>query len=254
MKNYLKPLFLLLVLCVALSAQVQDNLIYQGSNPANNAPGGCLIQTNPTYNYTTGVYWYCVPNTTPPLNLGTWTSLTYPTTVLAGNGAGQQQNATAAQVNALATAAAGVAAGAVGSAALTSNTTVGNTAIQVCHATYSFAVDGGGAPGLITPASNCTIPANSVIYNEIINWTTAGTGATNTTTIGTTGTGGGAAILQASTAVASLTGIVQGVIVPQTASGFKKITTAGAVTLTTATAALTAGVCEIYVFYITSST
>jgi|SRR3984957_5253325 len=142
----------------------------------------------------------------------------------------------------------------IGGAQLVSSSAVGNNPVQVCHATYNFAVDGGGAPGLITPASNCVLPINSIIFNEIIDWTTAGTGATNTTTIGTTGTGGGAAILQASTAVASLTGIVQGVIVPQTASGFKKLTTAGAVTLTTATAALTAGVCEIYVFYVVSPT
>lgn len=133
-----------------------------------------------------------------------------------------------------------------------SSSAVGTVAQGVCHATYNFAVDGGGAPGLITPAANCTIPANSIIFNEVINWTTAGTGATNTTSIGTTGTGGGAAILQSATAVASLTGIVQGVIVPQTASGFKKITTAGTVTLTTATAALTNGLAEIWVFYLTS--
>ena len=126
--------------------------------------------------------------------------------------------------------------------------------MQVCHATYSFAVDGGGAPGLITPTANCTIPANSIIINEVLDWTTAGAGTSNTTSIGTTGTGGGAAILLGATAVASLTGIVQGVIVPQTASGFKKLTTAGTVTLTTAVAALTQGIAEIYVYYITSPT
>lgn len=131
----------------------------------------------------------------------------------------------------------------------------GNGTSQVCHATYSVAVDGGGAPGLVTPAANCTIPANAIIYNEIIDWTTAATGTGGTATIGTTGTGGGAAILQASGTVGTgLSGIVQGVIVPQTASGFKKLTTAGTVTVTTGTAALTAGVCEIYVFYVVSPT
>lgn len=133
------------------------------------------------------------------------------------------------------------------------STAFGTLGIGVCHAQYNFALDG-GVIGLITPVNNCVIPANSIIYNESITWTTAGTGATNTTSIGTTGTGGGAAILLAATAVASLTGQVQGVILPQTASGWKKLTTAGSVTLTTAVAALTAGVAEIYVFYITSST
>ena len=142
----------------------------------------------------------------------------------------------------------------INSTQLISSTATGNTALQICHATYNFAVDGGGSPGLITPASNCVLPANSIIVNEIIDWTTAGTGATNTTAIGVTGTGGAANSLLHATAVSSLTGIVQGQIVPQTASGWVKITTAGAVTLTTATAALTAGVCEIYVYYVVSPT
>lgn len=135
---------------------------------------------------------------------------------------------------------------------LTPSSNTGIVPIQVAHAKYDFAVDGGGAPGLITPAANATIPANSIIYSQIINWTTPGVGVSNTTSIGTTGTGGGAAILLAATAVGSLTGIVQGLIVPQTASGFKKLTTAGTITLTTATAALTAGVCDIWVYYVTA--
>lgn len=143
----------------------------------------------------------------------------------------------------------------IGSSQLQANTATGNTALRICHATFNFAVDGGGAPGLITPAANCTIPANSIIVNEIIDWTSAATGTGATVTIGTTGTGGGAAILQASGTVGSgLSGIVQGVIVPQTASGFKKITTAGTVTLTSGTAALTGGVCEIFIFWVQSPT
>lgn len=142
----------------------------------------------------------------------------------------------------------------VGSTLLSSNTGFGNTALQVCHAQYSFATDGGGAPGLITPANNCTIPANSTITNVAVNWTTAATGVTNTTSIGVTGTGGSTVKFLAATAVASLTGIVQGLILPSVASGWTRLTTAGTVTLTTAVAALTGGVCEIYVFFFTSST
>lgn len=137
---------------------------------------------------------------------------------------------------------------------LASNTTFGNTALQVCHAQYSFATDGGGAPGLITPANNCTIPANSTITNVAVKWSTAAVGVANTTSIGITGTGGGVAKFLAATAVGSLTGIVQGLVLPSVASGWTTITTSGTVTLTTAVAALTAGICEIYVFYFTSAT
>lgn len=143
---------------------------------------------------------------------------------------------------------------AIPGANLLSNTNFGNTAVQVCHAQYSFAVDGGGAPGLITPANNCTIPARSTIYGASLNWTTAGVGATNTTSIGVTGTGGGAAALAVATVVGSLTGNEQAIPVQGTSSTWVRITTSGTVTLTTAVAALTAGICEIYVFYFTSST
>ncbi len=148
----------------------------------------------------------------------------------------------------------GVTPGQISGALLQPNTAFGNTALQVCHAQYNFAVDGGGAPGLITPAANCVIPANSTINNVSIRWTTPGVGATNTTSIGVTGTGGGAAVLLGATAVSSLTGQLQGLVSPATASGWVRITTPGTVTLTTATAALSAGVCEIYVFYFVSST
>lgn len=137
---------------------------------------------------------------------------------------------------------------------LAANTGFGNTALQVCHAQYNFTNDGGGAPGLITPVNNCTLPANSVITNAAISWTTPATGALNTTSIGVTGTGGGPAKLLGATAVASLTGTVQGAILPSVASGWTKITTSGAITLTTAVAALSGGICEIYVFYFVSST
>ena len=122
---------------------------------------------------------------------------------------------------------------------------------QVCHAQYSFANDGGGSPGLITPTNNCTIPAKSIIYGLVINWTTPATGVANTTSIGITGTGGGAAVMLAATAVASLTGLLPGLI---TFAAPLKITTSGTVTLTTAVAALTAGICEIYVFFVVSPT
>lgn len=131
--------------------------------------------------------------------------------------------------------------------------TFGIVPLQVCHAQYSFALDG-GAIGLITPVNNCTIPALSSVYLVSIRWTTAGAGLTNTTSIGLTGTGGGAAVLLSTTAVASLTGQVASTVTPATPATWIRITTSGTVTLTPAVAPLTAGVCEIYIFYFTSST
>lgn len=147
------------------------------------------------------------------------------------------------------------AVGGVGSSQLAANTAVGNTALQVAHATYSFAVDGGGAPGLITPASNATIPINAVIYNCSINSTTAVTGTSATVAVGTSA-GSAANSLKAATAITSFTtnAFLQGIPVPQTASTWVKMTAAGSITITSATAALTAGIIEIFVFYFVSPT
>lgn len=141
--------------------------------------------------------------------------------------------------------------GTVGDSLLTSTSAFGNTAVRVCHAQYSFANDGGGSPGTITPTNNCTLPAKSILFGSLINWTTAAVGALNTTSIGTTGTGSSTTAIMPATAVASLTGFVTGAV---TFASPLKITTSGTVTLTTNTAALTAGVCEIFVFYVVSPT
>lgn len=140
---------------------------------------------------------------------------------------------------------------AVPASSLNSTSGFGLGALQVCHAEYSFANDGGGAPGLITPLNNCTIPARAIMFGSLVNWTTAGAGALNTTSIGVSGTGGGPAVIMSATAVASLTSLTTGLI---TFSNPVKITTSGTVTLTTAVSALTAGVCEIYIFFVVSPT
>lgn len=137
---------------------------------------------------------------------------------------------------------------------LKNNAQFGYTGMAMCHAQYSFANDG-GAVGLITPLNNCTMAANSIIYNASIQATTAATsGGSATVTVGMSGITGGTAILLGSTAVASVTGQLQSAIVPQTASGWKKLTSNGNVTITVGTAALTAGIIEVYVFFLTSST
>lgn len=100
--NAIKTFALSLVLAVGAFAQIQVPYTYSANNPSPNAPGGnCVINTAPVYNFLTGVYWYCVPNTAPPTNLGTWTSYSLPTGVLSINASGQLTTATAAQIGAV---------------------------------------------------------------------------------------------------------------------------------------------------------
>jgi hypothetical protein len=64
---------LICVLSLTLIAQVPP-VTYANKIPSPNAPSGsCNTATTPVYNYLSGVYYYCVPNTAPPTNLGTWT-------------------------------------------------------------------------------------------------------------------------------------------------------------------------------------
>lgn len=135
-------------------------------------------------------------------------------------------------------------------ASLPSSSGFGLFPVQVCHAEYSFATDG-GATGTITPANNCTLPAKAIMFGSLVDWTTPGVGALNTTSIGTTGTGSSTSSVMPSTAVASLTGLVTGLV---TFASPVKITTSGTVTVTIATTALSAGICEIYIFFVVSPT
>lgn len=119
--------------------------------------------------------------------------------------------------------------------------------INVGHAIYSFATDG-GVVGLITPALTVTIPANAVIVGATINSTTAVTsGGAATVSVGTSA-GSSAASLLAATGKASFTtdALLNGVPVFATPV---KMSAAGSVTLTVATAALTAGIVEVFVYY-----
>lgn len=73
--NAFKSIFVSLVVAVACLAQIP--ITYSPNNPSPNAPGGnCTITSAPVYNYLSGIYFYCAPNSGPPLNLGTWTSYT----------------------------------------------------------------------------------------------------------------------------------------------------------------------------------
>lgn len=117
----------------------------------------------------------------------------------------------------------------------------------VARAKYDFAVDG-GAIGAITPAATAVIPDNAVIVAATINPTTAVTSAGSATVAVGTTAGSSASALLAATAKASLSldALINGVPVFATPV---KMTAAGSINVTVATAALTAGVIEITVFY-----
>lgn len=134
------------------------------------------------------------------------------------------------------------------------NSAVGVASKQVAHVTYNFAVDG-GAQSTITLAANTTIPKNAIITNVYFNSTTALAGASATVAFGTSA-GSSSSALLAATAITSFTlnALVHGVPTPQTASTFVKMSTAGQVTITIATANLTAGVIEAYIEFVVSPT
>lgn len=128
------------------------------------------------------------------------------------------------------------------------NTASNSPILASCHAKYDFSVDG-GAVSTITPATNCTIPTNAVIVSSTINSTTAVTsGGAATIAVGTAATGGATTSFLAATGKASFTSnaLLAGAV---TYAAPLKVTGAGAITLTVATAALTAGVIEVWVQY-----
>jgi hypothetical protein len=128
-------------------------------------------------------------------------------------------------------------------------TATGLGLLRTAKAKYDFAVDG-GAQGEITLASNCTIPDNAIIIGGIINSTTACTSGGSATIAVGTSAGSSATSLKAATAVASYSADALLATVPVfTAASAVKMTAAGQVTVTVATADLTAGVIEITLVY-----
>ena len=112
----------------------------------------------------------------------------------------------------------------------------------------NFSVDG-GVIGTIIPVSTSTIPNDAIIIGGCINPTTAATsGGAATISFGTK-MGSSAASLLGATAVASFTldALINSVA---TFAAPVKMTEAGQITLTIATADLTAGVIEATVLYI----
>lgn len=206
-------------------AELGPRKVFFGSGPPVNASDcvGCVfgvgdIILNDAPGTNGPLSWICTAASTAVGNPGTWMS--------AGDGIG-------------------------GSAA---NAAFGNSNRRLFHAQYSFANDG-GADALITPKNNVTLPINSVITNFWINATTAIVGAGASISIGTSA-GSSAASLLGVTAITSFTlnAFVHGIPTPQTATSFVKLSAAGQITITPSTAALTAGVLELYGEFYVSST
>lgn len=118
---------------------------------------------------------------------------------------------------------------------------------------YSFAVQGGAISSinLLDDLGNAAIfPPSAVILESFSNWTTAVTSAGSAT--GAIGSGAATNDLLTATGKASLTGLVAGAPV-FTAATFVALSTQATgyqMELTVAVAALTAGVANIYAFYV----
>ncbi len=119
-------------------------------------------------------------------------------------------------------------------------------AIGVAHAVYNFATDGGAS---CTPALNALIPANALIIGATVNPTTAPLAAGAATVgIGTTAGSSATSILAATAkATLSIDAILNGV---PTLAAPVKMSAAGNISLVIATGPLTAGVIEVFVYYV----
>jgi hypothetical protein len=125
------------------------------------------------------------------------------------------------------------------------------TGLRVARAKYSFAVDS-GAQGLITPADSDTIPDNAIIVGGTINSTTAVTSDGSATVSIGTSAGSSTTSIKAATAKASYSADAVLNAVPVFATPVK-LTAAGTITFTIGTADLTAGVIEVFLFYVVAA-
>lgn len=123
--------------------------------------------------------------------------------------------------------------------------------LRVAHCLYSFAVDG-GAQATIAPTNSDTIPDNAILVGATINSTTAVTSLGSATVAVGTSAGSSTSSIKAATAKASLStdAVLNGVPVFATPV---KMTAAGTITFTVATADLTAGVIEAWVYYVVAA-
>jgi len=132
-------------------------------------------------------------------------------------------------------------------AKLSASSGFGLGVLRTARAKYDFAVDG-GIIGAITLATTATLPDNAVIVGATLNSTTAATsGGAATIAVGLTA-GGAADTIKTAEAVGSFSvdALINGTV---TFAAPAKMTAAGNINITVATADLTAGVVEITVYY-----
>ena len=132
---------------------------------------------------------------------------------------------------------------------------VGFSGIQVAKAIYDFTVDGGShtvASGLITPALTVAIPINAIVIGATINSVVAiSTTSSPTVAIGTSAGSSASSILTAAAAsTLSVDAVLNGSV---TLAAPFKMSAAGNVTVTIATADLTTGKLEIYIYFVVSA-
>jgi hypothetical protein len=135
--------------------------------------------------------------------------------------------------------------------AIAASSAIGLGVLRVAHAKYSFGVDG-GVTGLITPASTAVIPAKAIMIGGTVNVTTAVTSLGSATLSVGTSAGSSASALLAATAKASLGAAAIVNAVPTLAVPVK-MSAAGSITVTVGTADLTAGVVEIFIYYVVAT-
>ena len=122
-----------------------------------------------------------------------------------------------------------------------------NGGFQTAKAVYSFAADG-GVQGTITPKRTVSLPKNAVIVGGSINSTTAFTSDGSATLAVGTSAGSSTTAILGATAKASLSANALINAVPVWATPVK-LSAAGNITVTIATADATAGVVEITLLY-----
>jgi hypothetical protein len=123
--------------------------------------------------------------------------------------------------------------------------------LVVARARYSFAADG-GAVGAITLLPSAAIPSGAIIINSFVEVLTAPTsGGAATIAVHVEGAGDIVAAAAISGAPWSTTGRKAGI--PVSAATSVKTTAARNVTATIATAALTAGIFDVYLVYVVAA-
>jgi hypothetical protein len=124
----------------------------------------------------------------------------------------------------------------------------GRSSLEVAEATYSFAVSG-GAVGTITLPMAATIPSGAIILGGLVEVTTVPTSGGAATIAVTVESAGDIVAAAAITGAPWSTTGRKSVIPAFTGATTVKTTAERSITITVATAALTAGVFNVYLVY-----